>query len=137
MKILKITLIILVLILTTFNCSSGDDNSNGTDQVSEDNLSKILGTWFFIASTTNEVADDLEQCDQFNNLTFTTSQVSIQEVFGEDCSESQSTSEEYSINGSKLIVGGFVVEIVQLDNEILVVTYTEDGDVIIEIYAKQ
>jgi len=67
MKFLKATLIFLVLTLTTFNCSSSDDNNNGSDQVSEDNLSKILGTWFFVLRTTNGEADILEECEQFNN----------------------------------------------------------------------
>ena len=137
MKFLKATLILLVLTLTTFNCSSSDDNNNGSDQISEDNLSKILGTWFFVLRTTNGTADDLEECEQLNNFVFTSSRVSIQEVFGATCNETQSTSEEYSINGNTLNVGGFIVEIVHLDNVALIVTYTEDGDTIVETYAKQ
>ena len=137
MKFLKATLILLVLTLTTFNCSSSDDNNNGSDNVSENNLSKILGTWYFVLRTTNGEADVLEECEQFNNLVFTSSQVSIQEIFGATCSETQSTSEEYSINGNTLNVGGFVVEIVHLDNVALIVTYMEDGNTFVETYGKQ
>jgi hypothetical protein len=104
---LKKLLVLTLIVLTAFSCGSddgGDTGNNGSDNVSVDNLSKILGTWFFVLRTTNGVADDLEECEQFNSFVFTTNQVSIQEVFGENCSETQSTSEEYSINGNTLNV---------------------------------
>lgn len=140
MKLFKNFLILTLVVAIAFGCSSNDDGgagNNGSDTVSTDNLSKILGTWLFVSSSTNGVVDPIEGCEQFSSLIFTTSQVSIQEVFGDNCSETQSTSEEYSINGNTLNVGGFIVDIKTINSTTLVVEYTEDGDEITETYNKQ
>ena len=140
MECLKNFLILTLIVVTTFSCSSNDDGeagNNGSDNLSTDNLSKIQGTWFFLSRSTDGVVDPLEDCETFNSFTFEASFVSVQVASGSDCNTTESTAEDYSINGNILNVGGFTVEIITLNSSTLIVGYTEDGDEIIEVYDKQ
>ncbi|WP_316660234.1 lipocalin family protein [Gilvirhabdus luticola] len=123
--------------MLVINCSKDDSLNNGKDDLSVQNLEKILGIWTFKASTTNGVADViLDPCRLLFNINFESTYASIQEYSGDNCSTIQSTSEDYSINRNTLKVGDFTAEIITLNTSTLIIKYNEGSDAKTELYLK-
>jgi len=141
MKHLKRTLVLILILLTTIACGGDDDDgtgANGTDSVSLDNISKIIGTWKFTSSTTNGVPDSTDEpCQLMRTVEFTIDNAITTEYSGSSCSTQESTYEPWNINGNKLNIGGTKIEIVTLSSESITVKYSEGGDTIVEVFTKQ
>lgn len=135
MKRKRLLLLIIPFVLL-FGCSK-DEMSSGNDDLSKENLEKILGIWTFSGSSTNGTPDTItDPCRLLFNIHFAKGYASVQEYSGTDCIEVQSTSEDYSINKNTLRVGDFTAEIVTLNNTLLIITYNEGGNKIDEAYTK-
>lgn len=136
MKYLKKTLVLSLMIITTLACSS-DELENGSDQVSQDNIDKLRGSWRLIASETNGTEDDLSgTCELFNTIDFNSSNsMNVNTTSGTNCGSIQSQHEEYSVNGSVLIVGDTTLDILTLNTTTLKVKYRNENNYT-ETYSK-
>lgn len=135
MKHLKRVLGLCMLLITIIACSS-DDNSN-----SEENQAKLIGTWKFTSSTTNGVADSTEDCELLETLVISSSQVAVTDYWGDDCSESETYSISYTLNGNSITTTeegvSYTSEIVILNNTTFTVKDVDDGDIYINTYTRQ
>ncbi len=124
------------MILTTIGCSS-DGQESGSDQISQDNLVKLLGEWGLVASSTNGVEDDLSgTCKLFNSIDFYSSNsMNVITASGANCGSTQSQHEEYSVNGNVLTVGSTTLDILTLNTTTLKVKYRNQNDYT-ETYSK-
>jgi len=136
MKIRKIAIVFLLIILTTFGCSS-DGEDTGSDQISQDNLNKLRGTWRLVSSTTDDLEDDLSgTCKLFNSVDFYSSNsVSVNTVSGTNCSSTESQDEDYIVNGNVLTVGDTTLDILTLNTTTLKVKYRNQSNYT-ETYSK-
>lgn len=135
MKKFKNVITLCFLLITITSCSS-DDNSE-----TDDNQASIIGTWKFTSSSTNGVTDNVEACDLLNMLVINSSQISITEYWGADCSETDIFTISYTISGKSITIieGGesYTLEILTLNERTLSIKEIDEGDVYIETYTRQ
>lgn len=128
----KTILYVIVIGLMLVSCG-GDDEDNSTQSV--ENRTKILGLWTLTKTSTNGVIDDNSAtCKLYNTLNFQQNTVVVNIVSGVDCTTTQSTLEDYSINGNVLKVGDVTVDIKTLNSTTLKVRYR--GENYEETYSK-
>ena len=133
MRILNKLLFIGLIIFTSISCS-GDEEDSSPESV--DNRAKIIGRWKLSETLTNGVKDDHSaDCELANTLDFDSSGVNVGEAFGSGCSGTESTYEEYSINGDVLRVGDTTLDILILNAATLKVKYRDQTDYV-ETYLK-
>ncbi len=139
MNNLKKLMLITFISLTSFACSS-DDDSGDPDSTSQ-NQANIIGTWRFTSSTTNGVADTIDDCELMDTALFTSSQVTFTYFEGVNCADSESETFNYSINGNTLsatIEGEtFTSEIITLNSTTLTIQDVDGNDTYTETYTKQ
>lgn len=137
MKTIKNVIIVAFISILTFACNSDDDSSGGT---TGDNQAKIIGAWRYASSTTNGVADTVDDCELMDTATFTSSQVTFAYFEGVDCADTGSETISYTISGNNITIifdgESFTSEIITLNNTTLTIKDTEDDDVYTETYTK-
>lgn len=137
MKTIKNVLVIAFISIFTFSCNSDDDSSGGT---TAENKAKIIGAWRYASSTTNGVADPIEDCALMDTVTFTSSQVTFAYFEGIDCEDTGSETTNYTISGNNITISfdgeSFTSEIVTLNDTTLTIKDTEDDEVYTETYTK-
>ena len=139
MKTIKKLFIISFISIVAFACSSDDNDDSST---TEENQAKIIGTWKFQSSTTDGVTDtDNDPCLTLLTITFTSSQMTTLDVYGDNCAMSETYVNGYSINGDDISVNDegdiYTSEIITLNNTTLTIEDSEDNIVYTETYIKQ
>ena len=139
MNSLKTILLLTFVAIFTFSCNNDDDDNS--DNVTLENQEKILGTWQFTSSTTNGVLDtDNDSCLTQFTVTFNETQVTTIDKYGPNCEMTDTYINTYSINGNTISITDegdtYSLDIVTLNDTTLTISYTEDGDVYTETYAK-
>jgi len=139
MKIIKKLFVITFISIAAFSCSS--DDSDDSD-MTEENQAKIIGTWKFQSSTTDGVTDtDNDPCLTFLTITFTSSQITTVDVYGDNCDMFETYVNAYSINGNDISINDegdiYTSEILTLSNSTLTIEDAEDNIVYTQTYIKQ
>lgn len=146
MNTLKTILIVTIISLFTFSCSSDDDNSNpsNTPGSTTANQAALIGTWKFTSSSVNGVTDtnfwicDFEETYQITDNTITINYYA--DPSGNDggnCELEGSNTTNYSISGNTITVEGYAQEITTLNATTLVLKEIYEGDTYTETYTKQ
>lgn len=133
MKNLKKLILLTLIVITGYACSSDDDGGDSTEQ----NRDNIIGTWVLTASSDNGVDNPIEGCDELFTIIFTASQATFIEYDGDNCENEYTDSVDYTINGNTITVYGYESEIVTLNNTTLTIKDVDEGDVYIETYTRQ
>ncbi len=134
-KFLCLTLICML----SFSCQSEDDGNN---DLTEENEAKIIGTWRFQSSTTDGVTDtDNDPCLNMLTIMFTSTQVTTNDVYGNNCDMSETYINAYSINGNTITITDegetYDSEIRTLNATTFTIEDTDDGIIYTETYLKQ
>lgn len=140
MNNLKKLVLITFISLTAFACSSDDDS--GDSGSTTQNQANIIGTWKFTSSTTNGVIDtDNDPCLTLLTITFNTTQITTIDVFGDNCDQSETYTNNYSISENIISVTDegetYTSEIITLNSTTLTIQDVDGDDTYTETYTKQ
>ena len=139
MRNIKKLLVLVLLTFTVFACNKSDDSNE--DQGS-DFATLIVGSWRFISSSTNGTPDQNNNpCASQTRVVFTSNgNVTISEYSGVNCETITGGSGTYVIGDSDLTLTidqeSTTVEITTLNTTDMSIRYIDEGDVIVETYAK-
>ncbi len=133
MKNLQKLILLALIVITGYACSSDDDGGDTTQQ----NKDNIIGTWLWTESSENGVDDPLEDCAELFTIIFTASQYTYIEYGGTNCEDEYTDSEDYTINGNNITANGFQSEIVTLNTTTLIIKDEDSGIVYLNTYTKQ
>lgn len=118
-------------------CDKDDDEKSLTEQ----NKEKLIGNWKFVSSSTNGVQDDNGPCEALATMSFTSDKINGTDYWGENCSESENYSYNYSVNESIITVNfqneNITSEIVSVNATGLVLKFMEETNTNLSVYIKQ
>ena len=138
MKHLKKLFVLTCIAITTFACSSDDDN---TDNLTAENQAKLIGIWKQTSATENGNNISLDACELLFTLAITTSQITTTDYYDVDCAMVDTFTINYSINGNTVsITDGndtYTSEITTLNETTLTLKEVEGSDVYTDTYTKQ
>ncbi len=122
MKTLKITFVLAIISCLTFSCS-GDDAAS-----TEENKAKIIGTWLLTSETENGVAQPLGDCK--TTIVITSTQIKIT-ISGQNCSETGTATQNYTIDGNTISLtgeggGAYQATIVSISSTTLVIKQVDE-----------
>ena len=114
-----------------------EDEKSLTDQ----NKENLIGNWKFVSSSTNGVQDNNGTCETMSTISFTSDKINGTDYWGENCSESENYSYNYTVNDNSITVtkpdGTFISEIVTLNATGLVIKDVVESETYLSVYIKQ
>lgn len=114
-----------------------EDEKSLTDQ----NKENLIGNWKFVSSSTNGVQDNNGTCETMSTISFTSDKINGTDYWGENCSESENYSYNYTVNDNSITVttadGTFISEIVTLNATGLVIKNVVESETYLSVYIKQ
>ncbi|WP_299362636.1 lipocalin family protein [Winogradskyella sp.] len=141
MRTLKHNLLLAMVLIVFISCSSDDDSGNENDNPA-DIAELILGSWTFSNSTTNGVADPVDDpCEQLLSINFSANlNFTRFERSGDNCQTTTQFTGTYSLNGNTLTVttgqGTNIVEITNISSSNVSFQHMDGSDVIVENFTK-
>ena len=130
-------LFLLTFIMVGFVACDKEDEKSLTDQ----NKENLIGNWKFVSSSTNGVQDNNGTCETMSTISFTSDKINGTDYWGENCSESENYSYNYTVNDNSITVtkadGTFISEIVTLNATGLVIKDVVESETYLSVYIKQ
>lgn len=134
MNFKQITKTLAITVITLFmlsSCNNDDDNGSSTS---------IIGTWKMVSATVNGI-DDTDECDLLSTVSFTDTQITTVDYYGNNCDSFDSNTGNYSVNNSTLTLTysdeTFVVQIETLNATTLAIKEVMGNQTYIATFERQ
>ncbi|MDN3724375.1 lipocalin family protein [Aequorivita sp. SDUM287046] len=132
MKVLKQLTLLLLLTTVFIGCNKDDDDNNEPT---------LFDSWKITSAKNNNLPEELDACDLKFTITFTETNMSFNEYYGENCDSNYGYTMAYTRNGNTLIVGtgsdAESMEITKLTDTTLEITDVDGTDIYVETYTRQ